>query len=75
MKSPNPKPSLPMLCAALPVILGASLLGFRSRAWTAALAVCSLAAVTVPVVRGKGKTSICPELPATMTDFCGKQKS
>ena len=56
MNSPNPKPSLLMLCVALPVILGASLLGVRSRAWTAALALCSLAAVTVPAVRSKGKT-------------------
>ena len=57
MNSLNPKPSLMMLCVALPVILGASLLGLRSRAWTAALAVYSLVAVTVPVVRGKGKAS------------------
>jgi two-component system, cell cycle sensor histidine kinase and response regulator CckA len=57
MNSLNPKPSLMMLCVALPLILGASLLGFKSRAWTAALAVCSLVAVTVPVVRGKGKAS------------------
>src|SRR5215469_4626662 len=55
MHAPNPKPSLLVLCSALPLILGASLLGLGSHAWTAAFAVCSLAAVTVPLVRSKGR--------------------
>ncbi|HXJ94159.1 MAG TPA: ATP-binding protein [Terriglobia bacterium] len=69
MSSPNPKPSLLMLGIGLPVILGASLLGFRSRAWTAALAACSLTAITLPMVRGKGKAS--GSIPGTTADDDG----
>ncbi len=55
MSSLHPKPLLPVLYAAVALVVGASFLALRGSPWTAALAACSLAAVTVPVVRNKGK--------------------
>lgn len=51
MNAANPKSSAMILCAAVPLVLGGSLFGLRAHAWTAALAVCSLAAAAMPLVR------------------------
>jgi two-component system, cell cycle sensor histidine kinase and response regulator CckA len=57
MNSSSPKPSFLILCGAIPVVLGASSFGLRGHGWTAALAVCSLAALTMPVVRSLAKAA------------------
>jgi len=64
MHSSNPKPSVLILCAPIPVVLLASLFGL-SHAWTAALAVSSMAAAAIPVVRSLGGLGDClPSIPA-----------